>query len=58
MTHKWVHNQLKELYMNYFSFDEQYKSFEQLTKRTQEMYEFWVNIVTSTLEDFYKPKKK
>ena len=55
-THKRVRNQLKELYM--FSFDEQYKKFEQLNDRTKQAYEFWVNAVVSTWEDFFKQKKK
>ena len=57
-THKWVRNQLKELYMNHFSFEEQYKKFEELAERTKQAYEFWYNCVVSTWEDFCKPKKK
>ena len=41
-----------------FSFEEQYKKFEQLNERTKQAYEFWINCVTSTLEDFFKPRKK
>jgi hypothetical protein len=41
-----------------FSFDEQYKKFEQLNERTKQTYEFWVNALASTWEDFFKPKKK
>jgi hypothetical protein len=41
-----------------FSFEEQYKKFEELTERTKQAYEFWVNAVASTWEDFFKPKKK
>jgi hypothetical protein len=41
-----------------FTFEEQYKKFEQLSERTKQAYDFWVSCVTSTLEDFFKPKKK
>ena len=41
-----------------FTFDEQYKKFEEVIDRTQSMYEFWVKAVMSTFEDIYKPKKK
>jgi hypothetical protein len=49
------HN-LQEIAM--FSFDDQYKKFEELNERTKQAYEFWVNVVTSTWEDFFKSKKK
>ena len=49
------HN-FKEIYM--FSFEDQYKKLEQLNERTKQAYEFWINCVTSTWEDFFKPKKK
>ena len=41
-----------------FTFEDQYKKFEQLSERTKQAYEFWINCVTSTLEDFFKPRKK
>ena len=41
-----------------FTFEDQYKQYEQLLDRTKQAYEFWVNAVVSTVEDFYKPKKK
>ena len=41
-----------------FTFEDQYKQYEQLLDRTKQMYEFWINAVTSTFEDLYKPKKK
>jgi len=41
-----------------FSFEEQYKKFEELTERTKQVYEFWVNAVFANVQDFYKPKKK
>jgi hypothetical protein len=31
-----------------FSFEEQYKKFEQLNERTKQAYEFWLETVTST----------
>ena len=40
-----------------FSFKDQYKQFEELAERTKQVYEFWIGIVTSTLEDLYNPKK-
>ena len=41
-----------------FSFEEQYKKFEELNERTKQAYEFWVKAVTSTVEDFFNPRKK
>jgi hypothetical protein len=41
-----------------FKFEDQYKQYEQLLDRTKQAYEFWLNAVTSTLEDLYKPRKK
>ena len=41
-----------------FKFEDQYKQYEQLLDRTKQMYEFWLNAVTSTFEDLYKTKKK
>jgi hypothetical protein len=41
-----------------FSFEEQFKKFEQLNERTKQAYEFWLETVTSTWEDLFKPKKK
>ena len=40
-----------------FTFDEQYKKFEEVTERTKQMYEFWYNCVIETLKDLYKTKK-
>ena len=40
-----------------FTFDEQYKKFEEVTERTKQMYEFWYNCVIETLKDLYKNKK-
>jgi len=41
-----------------FTFEDQYKQYEQLLDRTKQAYEFWINAVTSTWEDLFKPKKK
>jgi hypothetical protein len=41
-----------------FKFEDQYKQYEQLVERTKQVYDFWLNVVTSTLEDLYKPRKK
>ena len=57
-THKRVRNPLKEFYMNHFSIEEQFKKFEELANRIKEVNEFWINLVTSSFEDFTKPKKK
>jgi isocitrate dehydrogenase kinase/phosphatase len=40
-----------------FTFDEQYKKFEEVTERTKQIYEFWYNCVVTTLKDFYKTGK-
>jgi hypothetical protein len=39
-----------------FTFDEQYKKYEQLMDRTNQAYEFWVNCVFSSIKDFFKVK--
>lgn len=39
-----------------FTFDEQYKKFEQVLNRTQEAYDFWVSCVLSTAKEFFKVK--
>jgi hypothetical protein len=44
--------------MNHFSIEEQFKKFEELANRIKEVNEFWINLVTSSFEDFTKPKKK
>jgi hypothetical protein len=44
--------------MNHFSFEEQYKKFEELAERTKQSYEFWVSCMASIWEDLVKPKKK
>ena len=41
-----------------FTFEEQFKKFEELNERTKQAYEFWINAVTSTWEDLFKYKKK
>lgn len=41
-----------------FTFEEQYKKFEQLNERTKQAYEFWLETITSTWEDLFKPRKK
>jgi hypothetical protein len=41
-----------------FSFDDQYKKFEEINERTKQAYEFWINALVSTWEDFFKTKKK
>jgi hypothetical protein len=41
-----------------FDFEKQYKQYEELAERTKQAYEFWVKAVASTLEDFFKPRKK
>jgi hypothetical protein len=48
------HN-LKEITM--FTFDEQYKKFEEVIDRTKQAYEFWYNCLLSTWKDFYKTGK-
>jgi hypothetical protein len=40
-----------------FSFEEQYKKFEEVLDRTKQMYEFWSNAVMDTWKDLYKFKK-
>jgi len=41
-----------------FTFEEQYKKFEQLNERTKQAYEFWLETITSTWEDLFKLRKK
>jgi hypothetical protein len=40
-----------------FTFDEQYKQFEEVANKTKQAYEFWYNCLLSTLKDFYKTGK-
>jgi hypothetical protein len=40
-----------------FTFDEQYKQFEEVANRTEQMYKFWYNCVLETFKDLYKTKK-
>lgn len=40
-----------------FTFEEQYKKYEQLLERTKEAYEFWTNCVMSSWKDFLKTGK-
>lgn len=55
MTHKWVRNPLKEFYMNQmFDFKEAEKKFQDLTKQMQQLNEFWINAVISSLKNFQK----
>jgi len=37
-----------------FTYDEQYKQFEEVAEKTKKAYEFWYNCVLSTMKDFYK----
>jgi hypothetical protein len=39
-----------------FTFDEQYKKFEQVIDRLKEVNEFWFNSVLSTIKDLFKVK--
>lgn len=41
-----------------FTFEEQYKNLEKLAERTHQAYDFWLQVVMSTIEDLYKFKKK
>jgi hypothetical protein len=40
-----------------FTFEEQYKKFEELSDRTKQAYEFWVNCVFSSFKDFLRTGK-
>jgi hypothetical protein len=40
-----------------FTFEEQFKKYEQLLERTKETYEFWTNCVMSSWKDFLKTGK-
>ena len=40
-----------------FTFDDQYKKFEQLTEQYKQATEFWFNAILSSFKDFYKTKK-
>ena len=40
-----------------FSFEDQYKKYEQVLDRTKQAYEFWYNCVLSTWKDFLKTGK-
>jgi hypothetical protein len=39
-----------------FTFDEQYKKFEEVLNRTQSMYEFWTKAMFTTAKDLFKVK--
>ena len=39
-----------------FTFEEQFKKFEELSERTKQAYEFWYSCIISTLKDFCKTK--
>ena len=47
-------NNLKENTM--FSFDEQYKKVEQMAKHYQQLNDFWVQSVLSSVKEFFKVK--
>jgi len=40
-----------------FTFDEQFKKYEEVLDRTKQAYEFWYNCLVSTWKDFYKTYK-
>ena len=40
-----------------FTFDEQFKKYEEVLDRTKQAYEFWYNYLVSTWKDFYKTGK-
>jgi hypothetical protein len=54
-TNAAMQHKLKEIAM--FTFEEQYKKYEQLLERTKEAYEFWTNCVMSSWKDFLKTGK-
>lgn len=39
-----------------FTFDEQFKKYEDLTERTKQAYEFWYNCVYSSVKEFFTKK--
>jgi hypothetical protein len=41
-----------------FDFTKTTKQYEEFADRMKQAHEFWLNLFTSSLEDFYKPKKK
>ena len=41
-----------------FTFEEQYKKFEELAERVKQVNEFWVNAVLSSFKDLATPAKK
>jgi hypothetical protein len=40
-----------------FTFEEQFKKYEEVLDRTKQAYEFWYNCILSTWKDFYKTGK-
>ena len=52
-THKWVRNPLKDQYMNYSKFEEQYKNYEQAVERVVQSYEFWFHSIISTAKTYF-----
>ena len=41
-----------------FDFTKTTKQYEELAERVKQAHEFWLKFLTSSLEDFYSPKKK
>jgi hypothetical protein len=39
-----------------FKIEEQFKQFEELTKRMKDINEFWINSVLSSTKEFFKVK--
>jgi hypothetical protein len=37
-------------------FEDAFKKYEQLTERTQQAFEFWINHVLASVKEFYKVK--
>jgi len=54
-THKWVRNQLKELYM--IQVEKYFKQYEELVERIKDVNEFWLNSVLSATKEFFKTQK-
>ena len=53
-THKWVRNQLKELYM--IQIEKYVKQYEELAEQVKQVNEFWFNSVLSSVKEFFKVK--
>ena len=52
MTHKWVRNLLKEFYM--IQIEKYTKQYEELVKQVQQINDFWVNSIISSLKQLTK----